>query len=816
MKKFLYSFRKNPLLLLLLFLQIAVTTYSIFYFSYYYKLYDYHSSQMNTVFTQYRFRTVLDNFFKQEAVEVFYNPYSGSDETLRAMGKFFEEVKNIDGLNVVPNLGGLHSSSISLAGSFDQIGEKDRSFPSPFAETHTEDDGSVTTEFQMNIIGSNYGDYFPLNVIEGRKFEQGDFVSWDDLSRIPVILGYRYKEYLNVGDILEMTSSFTIQDKLTLEVVGFLAENSVYPTSTGTSLRSFDDEIILPIPDMTSEIYENRRLTLAERQIIIGSYYLVDLSREDEIVAQIESLIRDNGLEEYLQVFPAEKLPEGETEGTVFANNYSSNLNLRLFAAVTGAVFSLVSIVFMSVNLVSERIKTYSIYMLTGSTTGGILLRVLGQISSVFLLGGIVGLFYYCVFPIFWEPSSFFNSTAKLYEDGYNFALSVGTLFVMAFFIFSLIFSSVSVLIKLKSYNLSMLIRNKDARKTKRRQPAYKIVLCVMLAFISIFTVYISSFATTAESSDMYYRHFYTVNTEMVSMSKMPGAGKFDTFDYPSLGENFSFHMIIGDTSPDSRSMARGVYYKGNMDLPNIIEGRFFTEEEMRSEEYICVAGQKAYNEWTETDENGEKVVRYSGKNYKVIGVMGKNENETTWLDYYTFIPMGTALKEYSTGSNFIIDANTRSEVEELTEKLSFLVSQKAIISHTPYSATEVAPEVTDSFILMIVIALLNCIVFALYYVDKTKYQTFVKKFIGYTKTMVFIDTLKSFLGIAAIAFVSGNVIMYALATTVFSEMEILKYYRIDIGVITISFLVITALCCIFTIFSLIRTYRNDTSELLR
>ena len=116
----------------------------------------------------------------------------------------------------------------------------------------------------------------------------------------------------------------------------------------------------------------------------------------------------------------------------------------------------------------------------------------------------------------------------------------------------------------------------------------------------------------------------------------------------------------------------------------------------------------------------------------------------------------------------------------------------------------------------MIVIALLNCIVFALYYVDKTKYQTFVKKFIGYTKTMVLIDTLKSFLGIAAIAFVSGNVIKYALAKTVFSEMEILKYYRIDIGVITISFLVITALCCIFTIFSLIRTYRNDTSELLR
>ena len=454
--------------------------------------------------------------------------------------------------------------------------------------------------------------------------------------------------------------------------------------------------------------------------------------------------------------------------------------------------------------------------MLTGSTTGGILLRVLGQISFVFLFGGIVGLFYYSVFPYFWEPSSFFSSKTVIYEDGYNFALSVGALSVLAFFVFSLIFSSFFVLIKLKSYNLSMLVRNKDARKTKNRLPAYKIVLCVMLAFISIFTVYISSFATTAESSDMYYRHFYTVNTEVIFMNKMSGASKFETFDYPSLGENFSFHMIIADQSPDSRSMARGVYYKGNMELPNIIEGRFFTEEEMRSEEYICVAGQKAYNEWTETDENGDKVVRFSGKNYKVIGVMGKNENETTWLDYYTFIPMGTALKEYSTGSNFIIDANTRGEVEELTEKLRILVSHQATVSHTQYSATEVAPEVSDSFMLMIAIALLNCIVFALYYVDKTKYQTFVKKFIGYTKTMVFIDTLKSFLGIAAISFVSGNAIMYALTTTLFSGMEILKYYKINIGVLIISFSVITALCCIFTIFSLIRTYRNDTSELLR
>jgi len=98
---------------------------------------------VNTVFTQYRFRSVLDQFFKQEAVEIFMNPYSGSDETLRAMGKFFEEVKNIDGLNVVPNLGGFSSSFIRLAGSFDQIGEKDRSGASPFARTVTEEDGRV-------------------------------------------------------------------------------------------------------------------------------------------------------------------------------------------------------------------------------------------------------------------------------------------------------------------------------------------------------------------------------------------------------------------------------------------------------------------------------------------------------------------------------------------------------------------------------------------------------------------------------------------------------------------------------------------------
>lgn len=94
-----------------------------------------------------------------------------------------------------------------------------------------------------------------------------------------------------------------------------------------------------------------------------------------------------------------------------------------------------------------------------------------------------------------------------------------------------------------------------------------------------------------------------------------------------------------------------------------ILEGRYFNDQEVRSSRYVCVIGWELYNElFQETDALG-KVVRLGNEPYTVIGVLGRmGSSFGQSLDNEIHIPITAFQKTYGTRRSLSIRGTAATE----------------------------------------------------------------------------------------------------------------------------------------------------------
>ena len=115
----------------------------------------------------------------------------------------------------------------------------------------------------------------------------------------------------------------------------------------------------------------------------------------------------------------------------------------------------------------------------------------------------------------------------------------------------------------------------------------------------------------------------------------------------------------------------RGVCYKGNITIPPLIKGRFFTEEECLSRTNLAVIG----SDYIESifKKNGKEFVNYHEKEYEVIGVTGISNISS--LDHLFITNLGSMSSEDQKIGRMYIDGNKSmkdyfSSMKELSSKL--------------------------------------------------------------------------------------------------------------------------------------------------
>ena len=102
----------------------------------------------------------------------------------------------------------------------------------------------------------------------------------------------------------------------------------------------------------------------------------------------------------------------------------------------------------------------------------------------------------------------------------------------------------------------------------------------------------------------------------------------------------------------------RGVVYKGDITLPPLISGRFFSEDECLSDVPRAVIGRKM--EGSTTIHEGKKYLDYLNKEYEVIGIAGLSGESP--MDDMVFVNLGSLTSEEQLIGTYYIDCGKDNE----------------------------------------------------------------------------------------------------------------------------------------------------------
>lgn len=98
----------------------------------------------------------------------------------------------------------------------------------------------------------------------------------------------------------------------------------------------------------------------------------------------------------------------------------------------------------------------------------------------------------------------------------------------------------------------------------------------------------------------------------------------------------------------------RAAFYKGKPQLPPMISGRFFTEDECLSDTCYAVVGRN--NEKNIYEEDNKRFFDYSGRKYEVVGITGIASQSA--LDSVVFVNIGSLSPEEQLEGMYYIDCS--------------------------------------------------------------------------------------------------------------------------------------------------------------
>ena len=123
---------------------------------------------------------------------------------------------------------------------------------------------------------------------------------------------------------------------------------------------------------------------------------------------------------------------------------------------------------------------------------------------------------------------------------------------------------------------------------------------------------------------------------------------------------------ILFKNNLELESDTRGVFYKGNFKKLPLISGRYFTEDEVASDQKKAMIGQRFVKDTY--DEGGAQYIDILGEKFEVVGVLGSAQ--ATRMDSMKWIPMAAAAELAGTEGGYIVDGKTEAAVDNNADLL--------------------------------------------------------------------------------------------------------------------------------------------------
>lgn len=283
-------------------------------------------------------------------------------------------------LNILKN----YYHALMNAESFQYLAMFDQSITINDVNGAADNDGGRSKEAEAFQMNEQACQYFELNVIEGRAFQQGDF---DDNGNVmPVLMGSSYMNAFEVGDRLPATY---YQKEVELEIIGFLRENTMIYYN-GNYEFYLDQYIILPYihydaPQTESDESFQEIVYFA----MINGYISISSgdAHTQDMMAEMEAIAEKTGFYNYVFIGSNPNLQQYRGLINILNKNYDLILSLLILSFLVNMVTLGVQAYMMQ----QRRLRMMAIHYLNGATLQSLMKQIVMEVLLVIGLAAFLG-----------------------------------------------------------------------------------------------------------------------------------------------------------------------------------------------------------------------------------------------------------------------------------------------------------------------------------------------------------------------------------------------------------------------------------------
>ena len=346
--------------------------------------------------------------------------------------------------------------------------------------------------------------------------------------------------------------------------------------------------------------------------------------------------------------------------------------------------------------------------------------------------------------------------------------------------------------------------------------------ISIFLSFsiITIFSLILVNQFVLNDSNSRSFNNYFGTDCRVIRIDSTSDTFKLDP---QKIEGNFSFACTPDATFAKKHygyNSIRAFYGEGDYPIPPMLEGSFFSEDQLLSEERLCVLGSIAADRSC-YEENGELYYTLEGYTYRVIGICG--EKRASDLDICVFLNWGGyfgSTDEYS--EEYILDGVSTADIDEAFFSLIEMMNTVQEEDHGVSCNTvkyEPLIRVIDPVTQMIywfsgASILFLTMLTAFFFVIKREKQIAIKKLIGFSAGHITFELTGYFVAVSCLGYLFGLAILSILNTTEsFSQSDIGYFATITPLSVVLSLAIIILLAIIISVIPVMKTFKSDTSS---
>lgn len=237
--------------------------------------------------------------------------------------------------------------------------------------------------YQMDRLGF---EYFNFKMYDGRSFSEDDYILESESDKLPIILGYNYKDIFNIGEKIKYIYA---GKEMEGEVIGILEKNSAIFNDNIYSMP-LDNRIILPLADfkyIAKDGEEQFNQSIVYSDMLAANIIASINSSNIDITRNIYDICNRYDFMKYDPSITA------STNGLdMFKGESEQAVKIMFIMLVVMTTFCIFTFIMNMHNKIEKNMRRYLIQILQGASIKHIMVTYLLEVFIVILLSlGISG-----------------------------------------------------------------------------------------------------------------------------------------------------------------------------------------------------------------------------------------------------------------------------------------------------------------------------------------------------------------------------------------------------------------------------------------